>query len=233
MRRYLFSLLMIAAGLTADAQNLLQTQPAASPAFPAPANRSAFQAWPERSLTKFRVSSYVGRWDGMPIAYQRLQLGSFDLQIPVSSLNDWIVENTGSYSFNLKHRWATEARAYFAWFPRGTFLSDISDAAWLTYVSSIPRTSALSSRQAVRIIDDDSATNPAMVRILNSRIRVLVYDEVDPKTGEKAQSTLQIFSEQPDGILVMGLNGPSKSVYESSASFVRLLLNVMPFDPTR
>ncbi len=229
MRLFLLLLISLVSVCTVTAQSFFQTELASSKKFPRPDEGHAPTPFPDRAPYKFKVTRITGIWDEMPLIYRRLQLGPIDLQLTENDLIDWVIENTGAYSLNLNYRWNQEVKAYIAWFPRGIFLDDLSNASWRSYLTTIPRTAK--GRPEI-MINDDSETNRSMIQFMNSRTRVLVYHELNNKTMVMEQSRVQVFAELPDGIMVLGLEGPSKStINQASAVFAQLILSLGPYDP--
>ncbi|MCF7686707.1 MAG: hypothetical protein K9M98_05525 [Cephaloticoccus sp.] len=231
MRLILFLLFLLAATGPATAQSFLQTKPTTSSQFPSAPGMVAPHPWPGQSRYKFNVTRYVGRWDEMPIGYKRLRIGPLDLQLRESDLSDWFQAHGGDYSLNLTFRWNKNISAYLAWFPTGIFLDDLNDDTWSAYVSTIPQKS---ERKTALMINDDSETNRDMIRILDARTRVLVYHELNAETGQNETTHVQIFVRLADGILVLGLEGPTKlTTGQASRYFSQLVLGIGPYVPVQ
>ncbi|MCF7686705.1 MAG: hypothetical protein K9M98_05515 [Cephaloticoccus sp.] len=228
MRSLLLMLLLTGAGASAQSQSFLQTVPADPPRFPAPPTNRLMRPLPGGSPNEIYLGRFTTQWDGMPVRLYRMRVGSLDLQLTVDDLSDWPILENGNYSLNMISRWDRTVSAYLAWFPKGMFLNDLDDAAWQSYLSTIPRRTFL---QTNLLINDDSETNPSMIRILNSRTRVLYYEEFNSRTQSKERAYVQVFTEQADGILLIGLEGQAKNVANAKALFARLLLRICPYDP--
>ncbi len=221
-------LILASANGSAIAQNFLQTNPATLLEFPRIPSNRVLKPLPGSTPEKFNFTHFTGRWDGMPIGFYRMRVGPLDLQLSVEDLTDWPVVVNGNYSLNLIWRWDRNVRAHMAWFPQRMFLDNLDNSSWQSYLSTIPRRT---HHNTLILINDDSKTNPAMIRVLNSRTRVLQYLEISEKTGLVTQAYVQVFVENSGGVLLMSIEGRVENITNAMPSFANLLMRFGPFDP--
>lgn len=179
----------------------------------------AIAPWPAGVTSRFEFRTITLTREHQPETFLRLMSGSLTLQLRQSDLDDWQVQREGTYSLNLDHRWYPTAKAYLVWFPRGRYLSSLDESPWRGHLQGVLGRYP----GAVRFeFNDDSQSNTQMLQVMGRRTRLLGYETNNPDAEGEVGTTLQIWVEFDDGILVYGLTGPTRVVLQARSDFSRL-----------
>lgn len=176
--------------------------------------------WPARAPAPFAVRTITLSFEHQPQLYLQFSTRGLTLQARQSDLDDWQMHLSGAQGLNLTNRWNPDVDAFITWFPAGSFLPSLAEQAWSGYLRG------LGSRHAGKLIfefNDDTGTNPQMLQIMGRRTRLLGYRAEGVDEENPAEAHLQVAVELPGGILVIGMQGPPRSLLQCRTQFRRLV----------
>ena len=177
-------------------------------------------AWPTQSKVRFQLRTATLSFEHQPLVYQQFVANRLTLQIRLSDLDDWRIIPAGPYSLNLTNRWHTDVIAYVAWFPSGSFLSTLEDEAWHGYLRGITRQH---QGKLAFEFNDDTHRNSQMLQVMGQRTRLLAYETRPEDQEEPPEARLQVAVEFDGGIIVIGMQGPPRSLMQCRLQFSRLV----------
>jgi hypothetical protein len=218
-------LLLAALAAPAAAHAILEATPLTAREQPALGGQGSIP-WPARAPAPFAVRTITLSFEHQPQLYLQFSTGNVTLQARQSDLDDWQIHATGPQGLNLTNRWNPDVDAFITWFPAGSFLPSLANQPWNSYLRGLRR------RHAGKLtfeFNDDTDTNPQMLQIMGRRTRLLGFraegDEENP-----AQAQLQVAVELPGGILVIGMQGPPRSLLQCRTQFQRLVTGLEPLN---
>jgi len=169
----------------------------------------------------FRLQDRMAVWDEMPVRYISFSGAGPVVQVPFYAMESWVPaeEGWGKYSYELQHKFYPTARFGLTAVRRTSFLSSLDTAVWNAYLGS------LGDKNNPRLVtNDDSQTNPQMLRVLGGRNRVLEYRHDGEEVGEPVRSVLQVFVDLGSGpIFIFALECDTFMMPEIGPDFESLI----------
>lgn len=186
--------------------------PIAPPA-PPPAPPRPLPAPPTQTVPRTDTDS-GGRW-------LRAEFPHLTLLLDDERLEHWSRLPTGRrLPLEWVHRW-TPGVHFGVGEARREVLPSLDGADWLAYRAHLRRFLGPRARFTV---DDDSAANTDLARVLGQRTRVLAFDLAPPEPDRPPIHVVEVAVELGGAVLLFRLDGPAPNVAAELRAFERLII---------